>query len=43
MIALAMATRIPMSEWVRWGSRAIVTGYDLLDEAKEAREVTDGG
>jgi hypothetical protein len=38
VIALAIATRIPMSEWVEWGDRAIVTAYELLEEAKEASD-----
>jgi hypothetical protein len=25
-----------MSEWEKWGGRAIVTAYDLIEEAKEA-------
>jgi hypothetical protein len=37
VIALAIKTRIPMSEWVKdeWGHRAIATAYELLEDAKE--------
>lgn len=31
MIALAVHTGVPMSEWVEWGDRAIQTAIDLLN------------
>ena len=38
MIELAIATRIPMSEWEGAGLKAIATAYELLDEARRAEE-----
>jgi hypothetical protein len=35
VIALAISTGIPMSEWVEWGHRAIATAHELLEEARE--------
>lgn len=35
MIALALSTQIPMSEWERAGARAIATAAELLEEAEE--------
>lgn len=35
MIALAISTQIPMSEWEEAGSRAIATALELLQEAED--------
>lgn len=35
MIELAVASGIPMSEWLDLGERAIITGLDVLYEARK--------
>lgn len=35
MIALAISTQIPMSEWEAAGTQAIATAWELLAEAEE--------
>lgn len=35
MIALAISTQIPMSEWEAAGERAIATALELLEEAEK--------
>lgn len=37
MIELAIATRIPMSEWVEAGERGIVTAYEVLEQARKSK------
>lgn len=34
MIALALSTQIPMSEWEAAGDRAMATAWELLKEAE---------
>lgn len=42
MIALALSTQIPMSEWEAAGSRAVATAWELLKEADDqARRDTE--
>ena len=36
LIELAIATRIPMSEWADAGERAILTAVDVLEQANKA-------
>lgn len=38
LVALAMETGIPMSEWERAGERVIATAWDLLEEAADNRK-----
>lgn len=35
LIALAMSSGIPMSEWEAYGERAIETGWELLEDAAD--------
>lgn len=35
MIALAISTQIPMSEWEEVGARGVATAMELLEEAEE--------
>lgn len=42
MIALAINTGIPMSEWVAAGDRAITTGLALLEESRKEQERRKG-
>lgn len=35
MIALAISTQIPMSEWEAAGARGIATALELLEEAED--------
>lgn len=35
LIALALSTGIGMSEWERYGDRAIETAWELLEEAQD--------
>lgn len=35
LVALALSTGIPMSEWDAYGDRAIVTAWEMLEEAAD--------
>lgn len=35
LVALAISTQIPMSEWEAYGDRAIDTAWELLEEAQD--------